>query len=66
LVNLSRWKQVDAESALRSTNIKFKQRFAHIEQVAQKQNRKVSDLSLDEMEAAWQAAKDFERINPLS
>jgi tetrapyrrole methylase family protein/MazG family protein len=57
LVNLARWKQVDAESALRSTNMKFKQRFAHIEQVAQKQGRKVSELSLDEMEAAWQEAK---------
>jgi len=66
LVNLARWKDVDAESALRSTNIKFKQRFAHIEQVAQKQNRKVSDLSLDEMEAAWQEAKDFERTTPLN
>ena len=66
LVNLARWKQVDAESALRSTNRKFKQRFAHIELVAQKQNRKISDLSLDEMEAAWQAAKNFERTTPLS
>ena len=61
LVNLARWKKVDAESALRSTNMKFKKRFAHIEQVAIKQSRKVSDLELDEMEAAWQAAKDFEK-----
>ena len=61
LVNLARWKQVDAESALRSTNMKFKQRFAHIEQVAKNQTRNVSDLSLDEMEAAWQEAKDFEK-----
>jgi MazG family protein len=57
LVNLARWKQVDAESALRSTNMKFKQRFAFIEETARQQGRKVSDMSLDEMEAAWQAAK---------
>lgn len=31
LVNLARWKKVDAESALRGTNLKFKTRFAHIE-----------------------------------
>jgi tetrapyrrole methylase family protein/MazG family protein len=63
LVNLARWKQVYAESALRSTNLKFKQRFAHIEQVAQKQGRKVSDLSLEEMEAAWQEAKNLETFS---
>jgi tetrapyrrole methylase family protein/MazG family protein len=57
LVNLARWKEVDAESALRSTNQKFKQRFAHIEHLARTQAKKVSELTLDEMEAAWQAAK---------
>jgi len=57
LVNLARWKKVDAESSLRSTNLKFKKRFAHIEELARKQGKKVSDLSLDVMEAAWQEAK---------
>ncbi len=31
LVNLARWKKVDAESALRGTNQRFKKRFGHIE-----------------------------------
>ena len=57
LVNLARWKNVDAESALRGTNLKFKQRFGFIEQGAKSQGRNLSDLSLDEMEALWQAAK---------
>jgi tetrapyrrole methylase family protein/MazG family protein len=57
LVNLARWKKVDAESALRGTNLKFKTRFAHIEAGAKKQERSLSDLSLDEMEAFWQEAK---------
>lgn len=57
LVNLARWKKVDAESALRETNLKFKTRFAHIEAGAKKQERNLSDLSLDEMEALWQEAK---------
>ncbi len=57
LVNLARWKKVDAESALRGTNIKFKKRFGHIEQSAKKQGRELSSLSLDEMESLWQEAK---------
>jgi len=57
LVNLSRWKKVDAESALRETNMKFKKRFAYVEQGAKKQGRDLSTLSLDEMEAFWQEAK---------
>ena len=57
LVNLARWKHVDAESALRGTNVKFKKRFAYIEQSAKKQERNLSELSLDEMESLWQEAK---------
>jgi tetrapyrrole methylase family protein/MazG family protein len=57
LVNLARWKNVDAESALRGTNLKFKQRFAYIEAGANGQGRNLSDLSLDEMESLWQEAK---------
>jgi tetrapyrrole methylase family protein/MazG family protein len=57
LVNVARWKHVDAESALRGTNMKFKKRFAYVEQGARKQGRGLSTLSLEEMEALWQAAK---------
>jgi tetrapyrrole methylase family protein/MazG family protein len=57
LVNLARWKKIDAESALRATNIKFKKRFAHIEQSARLQGKHIQELSLDEMEAFWQEAK---------
>lgn len=60
LVNLARWKKVDAESALRATNLKFKKRFAHVEQGARKQGRNLSELTLDEMEALWQEAKRAE------
>jgi tetrapyrrole methylase family protein/MazG family protein len=57
LVNVSRWKNVDSESALRGTNLKFKKRFAYVEQGAKKQGRELSSLNLDEMEALWQEAK---------
>jgi tetrapyrrole methylase family protein/MazG family protein len=57
LVNLARWKKVDAESALRGTNIRFKKRFAYVEQGAKAQGRKLSEMSIDEMEGLWQEAK---------
>ena len=57
LVNLARWKKVDAESALRGTNMKFRKRFGYVEHGAKKQGRDLSALSLDEMEALWQEAK---------
>ena len=57
LVNLARWKKVDAESALRETNLKFRKRFAYVEQGAKRQGRELSTLSLDEMESLWQEAK---------
>jgi tetrapyrrole methylase family protein/MazG family protein len=57
LVNLARWKKVDAESALRAANVRFKRRFAYVEAGARQQERMLSELDLDEMEALWQAAK---------
>jgi len=60
LVNLTRWKGADAESALRGTNARFKRRFEAIERAAREQGHRVSDLSLDEMEALWQKAKRSE------
>ncbi len=61
LVNLARWKKVDAEAALRGTNQKFKRRFGYVEKSAKQQARSLSDLTLDEMEALWQEAKKEER-----
>lgn len=57
LVNLARWKKVDAESALRATNMKFKRRFAYVERGAREQGRALSELSLDEMDGFWNEAK---------
>ena len=57
LVNLARWRKVDAESALRGTNIKFKKRFGYVEQGAKKQGRNLSDMTLEEMDLLWNEAK---------
>lgn len=60
LVNVARWKNVDAEFVLRGTNAKFKKRFAYVEQGAKQQERNLSELSLNEMESLWQEAKRFD------
>lgn len=60
LVNVARKMGIDAEAALRSSNAKFRRRFAQVEQAAWAQGRNVEDLSLEEMEAFWQKAKEEE------
>lgn len=60
VVNAARLYGVNADTALEHTNAKFMRRFAHIEETAAAQGRSVADLSLDEMEAAWQDAKKSE------
>jgi tetrapyrrole methylase family protein/MazG family protein len=57
LVNFARWKHIDAESVLRATNMKFKKRFAYVEQGAKNQNRNLSDMTLEEMDVLWNEAK---------
>ncbi len=60
LVNLARWRKVDAESALRGANLKFKKRFAYVEKRANRDGRNLSDMTLDEMDALWNEAKKLE------
>jgi len=57
LVNLARWRKVDAESALRDANMKFKKRFGYVEQGAKAQGRSLSDMTLEEMDTLWNEAK---------
>jgi tetrapyrrole methylase family protein/MazG family protein len=57
LVNLARWRKVDAESALREANLKFKKRFGYVEKSAKGQGRNLSDMTLEEMDAFWNEAK---------
>ncbi|MGB9898987.1 nucleoside triphosphate pyrophosphohydrolase, partial [Thermanaerothrix sp.] len=56
VVNLARWYKVDAESALRATNQRFRQRFAHIEQRAREMGRVLGEMTLAEMDALWEEA----------
>jgi ATP diphosphatase len=55
--NLARHLKVDADQALRRTNLKFVRRFAAIEKALAATGRTPAEASLDEMEALWQKAK---------
>lgn len=57
LVNLARWKEVDAEAALRAANLKFKKRFAYIEKRAHETGRAMKAMGLQELDALWNEAK---------
>lgn len=61
LVNLARFLQVDADSALERTNKKFIRRFTAVEAAAAAQNKAVHDMSLQEMDALWDEIKKAEK-----
>jgi MazG family protein len=57
LVNIARFVRVDPEQALRRTNAKFRKRFSHVEKSLSDRGKKLSESSIEEMEALWQEAK---------
>ncbi len=61
LVNISRYLQVDPESALRKTNRKFRRRFQWMEQRLHEKGTAPDSASMDELESLWQQAKQQER-----
>jgi tetrapyrrole methylase family protein/MazG family protein len=61
LVNYARWKKLDAESCMRAANLRFRERFMYIEQVARKKGKGLADMTLGEMELHWQAAKRLKK-----
>lgn len=62
-VNLARHLKVEPEAALRTANLKFEQRFRHIEAELQASGG-IEQASLQEMDAAWEAAKQREEKTP--
>lgn len=57
LINAARLYDVHPEDALESTNQKFIRRFGFLEQKAMEKNKKVSELSFDEMNLIWEQSK---------
>jgi ATP diphosphatase len=61
LANVARHLGIDPEEALRATNAKFARRFRHIELELEKRGKTPQDSDLEEMDALWNAAKEFEK-----
>jgi len=57
-VNLARRKEISPEAALNGCNEKFVRRFKHIEQSAQRQGKELAEMTLEELDAGWDAAKE--------
>ena len=61
LVNAARLYGVDPEAALEKSNRKFIRRFTHIEDRAEQQGRSLRDMTLGQMDALWNEAKDMDK-----
>ena len=57
LVNISRFIGVNPEDALRKTISKFIHRFCYIEMNAAERGKKLSDMTLNEMDSLWDESK---------
>lgn len=60
VINLARRRHVDAESALRRTNARFRSRFAGVARRAQASGRQIGDIPPAELDAYWEDAKKEE------
>jgi tetrapyrrole methylase family protein/MazG family protein len=62
LVNVARWQGIEAEAALRTANDKFRRRFASVERQARERDVALRDLSFEQLDALWDAAKIEEKV----
>ena len=61
LINAARLYKINPDNALERTNRKFMRRFGYLEEQTLKQGRKLTDMTLAEMDAIWEEAKQSER-----
>ena len=57
LVNVGRRMGIDAESALRASNAKFRARWAAMEEIASEQGKRMQDFSTSEQNELWGEVK---------
>lgn len=57
MINAARLYKVDPDNALEKTNQKFIRRFNYLEQQTIQQGRSLKDMTLEEMDAIWNEAK---------
>ena len=60
IVNASRLYKLNPDTALETTCNKFRRRFTFVEMEARKKGRDIKDLTLAEMDALWEEAKQSE------
>ena len=61
LVNAARLYKINPDNDLERTNQKFIRRFNYLEEHTLKQGRNLTDMTLEEMDAIWNEAKEKER-----
>lgn len=59
LINVARLYGINPDTALERTNKKFIKRFNYIEEMAEKEGKKLSDMTLGEMDRYWNKAKSL-------
>jgi XTP/dITP diphosphohydrolase len=57
LINYARFLGVNPEDALERTNKKFIRRFQYLERETQKDGKKLSEMTLAEMDVYWEQSK---------
>ena len=57
LINYARFTGINPEDALEKTNKKFINRFQQIEELAEKQEKNISELTLEEQNQLWEQTK---------
>ncbi len=58
VINYGRFLNVNADTALERTNLKFIQRFSDMEKQAAEMNKELGEMTLEEQECLWQKAKN--------
>lgn len=61
MINAARLFKINPDNALEHTNQKFIRRFNYLEQKTLKQGRKLTEMTLAEMDEIWEEAKRLER-----
>ena len=61
MINYARFIGVNPENALEKTNKKFINRFQFLEEETKKEGKKLSEMSLTEMDVIWEKSKEFFR-----
>lgn len=61
IINAARLYDINPDNALEYTNRKFIRRFEYLEDKTLKQGRSLKDMTLAEMDAIWEEAKQFDK-----